>query len=211
MFAPQACVGQPPGEEWRHGRALVHKHTNIAIGRREQQRALEQAITKGAASEDFFGTAYGSHDGTFDGFKLGDANVQLDDTLLLIELETAKQYRATQIQPGPEPTPGPSPIPGPEPQPGPGPTPGRGPTPGPGPAPKAHTFIGTAEVNATAAKMRLVQIADEIISLLTSDPQATLQVTLEITAEFPAGVSDQIKRAVSENATSLKLKNVTWE
>ena len=42
MFAPQACVGQHPGEEWRHGRALVHKDTNIAVGRREQQRALEQ-------------------------------------------------------------------------------------------------------------------------------------------------------------------------
>jgi len=30
----------------------------------------------------------------FDGFKFGDANIQLDDTLLLIEPEAAKAYEA---------------------------------------------------------------------------------------------------------------------
>jgi uncharacterized protein len=34
---------------------------------------------------------------------------------------------------------------------------------------------------------------------------------VEIAATFPEGVSDQIKRAVSENATSLGFKNKTWE
>jgi hypothetical protein len=76
---------------------------------------------------------------------------------------------------------------------------------------KAKTFIGTAEVNAATAKVRLVQIAEEIISLLTSDPQATITVSVEINAQFPAGVSDQIKRAVSENAASLGFKNKDWE
>lgn len=33
--------------------------------------------------------------------------------------------------------------------------------------------------------MRLVPIAEEIISVLTGDPQATVNVTVEITAEFP--------------------------
>ena len=95
--------------------------------------------------------------------------------------------------------------------------------PGPGAAPppitpptqssasKAHTFIGTAEVNASTAKMRLVQIAEEIISVLASDSQSTVRVSVEITADFPDGVSDQIKRAISENATSLGFKNKTWE
>jgi hypothetical protein len=36
-------------------------------------------------------------------------------------------------------------------------------------------------------------------------------VSVEITADFPAGVSDHIKRAVSENANSLRFKNKTWE
>ena len=59
--------------------------------------------------------------------------------------------------------------------------------------------------------MRLIQLADEIISLLCSDPNATVKVSLEISAEFPDGVSDQIKRAVTENANSLGLKTKDWE
>jgi hypothetical protein len=41
------------------------------------------------------------------------------------------------------------------------------------------------------------------------NPQATVNVTLEITAEFPNGVSETTKWAVSENATSLGFKNKT--
>ena len=59
--------------------------------------------------------------------------------------------------------------------------------------------------------MKMAEVADEIIQLLTSDPNATLRVTLEISAEFPDGASDQIKRAVSENANSLGFKNQNWE
>jgi hypothetical protein len=59
--------------------------------------------------------------------------------------------------------------------------------------------------------MRLVQIAEEIIAVLASDPNATMRINLEINADFPAGASDQIKRAVSENATALGFKSKTWE
>ena len=59
--------------------------------------------------------------------------------------------------------------------------------------------------------MRLVEVADEIISILAGDPNASLNITLEINAEFPSGASDQIKRAVSENATSLGFKTKSWE
>jgi predicted AAA+ superfamily ATPase len=188
----------------------------IYLPRLKTRYVLEQAIVKGAASRDFFGTAYGQYGDTFDGFKLGDANVQLDDTLLLIELEAAKKYEAGQAAPViPTPQPGGSAEPGPSPF---EPTSGGSCTtlsPIPQPEPvavlKSKTFIGTAEVNAATAKMRLVQIAEEIISVLTADSQATVKVSVEITADFPEGVSDQIKRAVSENATSLGFKNKTWE
>ncbi len=186
----------------------------LYLPRLKSRNVLEQAILKGATSRDFFGTAYGQHEGTFDGFKLGDANIQLDDTLLLIELETAKQYEAAHL-PHPLPTSGapagPSGsqlstmLPGFEPASSPGKSAAMGIT------HKAHTFIGTAEVNASTAKMRLVQIADEIVSLLVSDPQASVRVSVEISAEFPNGVKDEIKRAVSENAASLGFKNKTWE
>jgi uncharacterized protein len=55
----------------------------LYLPRLKDRGVLAQAIVKGASTCDFFGTAYGEHDGKFDGFKLGDSNVQLDDTLLL--------------------------------------------------------------------------------------------------------------------------------
>lgn len=189
----------------------------LYLPRLKSRQVLEQAIVKGAGSMDFFGTAYGQYEGNFDGFKFGDANVQLDDTLLLIEPAVAKQYEIDH------PTP-PTPIPQPEisPKTPPGPyTPTTGgpettplPPPQPGQpvgAPKSKTFIGTADVNAATARMRLMEIAEEIISVLASDSQATVKVSVEITADYPGGVSDQIKRAVSENASTLGFRNKTWE
>jgi hypothetical protein len=186
----------------------------LYLPRLKERGVVAQAIVKGAGTRDFFGTAYGEHEGKFDGFKFGDANVQFDDTLLLIEPDTANAYEAANqpappsgpTPPGPVP-PGPTP-PGPVP---PGPTP-PGPTPpGPSPLPKAKSFHGSAEVAPAAAKMRLVQIAEEIISILTTDPNASVTVTVEISAEFPDGVSDQLKRAISENADTLGFKLKSWE
>jgi hypothetical protein len=82
---------------------------------------------------------------------------------------------------------------------------------GAGGAPKAHSFHGTVAVNAATAKLRLVQIADEIVSVLAADPNAEVKVSVEIQANFPNGAKDQTKRAVSENARTLGFKNADWE
>jgi hypothetical protein len=179
------------------------------------REVLGQAIVKGAGTKDFFGTAYGQSGETFEGFKFGDSNVQLDNTLLLIEPEAAKQYEALLAASAPRPQPGqgsggvgqPAPAGGVN-EDGPKPTPGQAPAPGSG---KARAFYGSAEVKASTAKMRLVQIAEEIVNVLASDPNATLKITVEINAEYPAGASDQIKRAVSENAANLGFKTKNWE
>jgi hypothetical protein len=76
---------------------------------------------------------------------------------------------------------------------------------------KAKSFHGSIQIAPSAAKMRLVEVAEEIISVLASDPNASINITLEINAEFPSGVSDQTKRAVSENAKSLAFKTNSWE
>jgi hypothetical protein len=190
----------------------------LYLPRLKSRNVLEQAIIKGAGSRDFFGTAYGQSGSGFDGFKLGDSNVQLDDTLLLIEPAAAGQYQASQAAAtttNPTSTPGTPAVVQPG-QTAPNPTGATGLFPTTTTAttvtpPKSRAFIGTAEVNASTAKMRLVQIADEIIALLASDSKASVKVSVEISAEFPAGVSDQIKRSISENATSLGFKNKTWE
>ena len=48
-----------------------------------------------------------------------------------------------------------------------------------------------------------MQFAEEIISVLTSDPNANVKAVLEVSAEFPDGVTDTVKRAGSENARRL--------
>jgi hypothetical protein len=45
------------------------------------------------------------------------------------------------------------------------------------------------EVNPATAKMRLVQLEEEIISNLAADPQAELKITVEINANFPNGAA----------------------
>jgi hypothetical protein len=100
--------------------------------------------------------------------------------------------------------------------PGGAPSSAEGPTPAGGAKPDATTkraksFHGSADVAAPAAKFRLVQIAEEIIALLNSDPNASIKVSVEISADFPDGATDQVKRAVSENAKSLNFGSAEWE
>lgn len=180
----------------------------LYLPRLKNRDVLAHAIRTGAASRDFFGTAYGQMSETFDGFQLGSTDVQFDDTLLLIEPTVARAYEEA-IKPSAA---TPEPIPG---------KPGRGGdaplaplAPSPSTAPslaKSRLFHASAEVPAATAKMHLVQLADEIVKVLCSDPNASVKVVLEISAEFPDGASDQVKRAVSENARSLKLKSGDWE
>ncbi|MBX3448931.1 MAG: ATP-binding protein [Planctomycetaceae bacterium] len=192
----------------------------LYLPRLKNRDVLAEAVRKGATSQDFFGTAYGQSGEKFEGFQFGDAEVQFDDTLLLIHPTAAADYQAAHAQPDSVPDPGPI-----SPEAGSGALPvgsgigssgidqpiGTGPVSAGASGAKPKTFFGSVEINPSTAKMRLVQIAEEIISVLTSDPNGTINVNLEINAEFPSGASDQIRRAVSENAAALGFKSKTWE
>lgn len=207
----------------------------LYLPRLKNRDSLVQAIRTGASSTDFFGTAYGLDGDKYTGFHVGEGNVQFDDTLLLIEPSAANDYalslkRAKEAKEaedaaklsGGDSTGGSSTG---------GTTTGgaagtgstlggqgTGTTGGSGaigngsaqPA-KPKSFHGSIQIKPNSAKVHLVSIAEEIISLLTADPNASLNITLEINAEFPNGAPDQTKRAVSENATSLGFKTKSWE
>ena len=189
----------------------------LYLPRLKDRGVIAQAIVKGAGTRDFFGTAYGEHDGKFDGFKLGDSNVQFDDTLLLIEPGVATAYEAANqlvvppvinpaaAEPGTSNTSVIQEPPG-NVQPPPGASP-----PSSSPPPRPKSFYGSANVTPATAKMRLVQIAEEVIALLAADPNAEVQVRLELHASFPQGAQDQTKRAVSENAKTLGFGTAEWE
>ena len=98
--------------------------------------------------------------------------MQFDDTLLLIEPEAAKRYEASQSK-ADEPTGGEAEPPHPTPSPS-------GSDRAAAPQAKVRSFHGMAEIPPATAKIRLVQLADEIISVLSSDPNAVVKVTVEI-------------------------------
>jgi predicted AAA+ superfamily ATPase len=216
---------------WKDGKPTVRAMSfwedtlrYLYLPRLKNRNTLSQAIRTGAASKEFFGIAYGLSGETFEGFKLGDDDVQFDDTLLLIEPETAKKYEGNIKNPvivstfenvGGSTTAGGttdsnSTIGG---KTNTGASSGTGKTGAIGTtaAAKPKAFHGSIQINPSTAKMRLVQVAEEIISVLASDPNASLNITVEINAEFPTGATDQIKRAVTENAVSLGFKTKDWE
>jgi hypothetical protein len=80
-----------------------------------------------------------------------------------------------------------------------------------GPTPKPHAFHGNVDIKAAAAKMRIVEVAEEIIAVLAADTNAKVKVAVEIQVTFSSGVTDQTKRAVTENARTLNFKNADWE
>ncbi len=201
----------------------------LYLPRLKNRDSLTQAIRAGATSRDFFGTAYG-HDGdTFTGFQIGEGNVQVDDTLLLIEPKAAIEYqlnleKAAMAKANSTETAGGLSTGGVTT----GGSTGNGSTTDGQTGAKANggtgtsggitnatsqpkSFHGSIQIKPSAAKMHLVQVAEEIVSLLAGDPNATLTIMLEINADFPAGASDQIKRAVTENATALGFKTRLWE
>lgn len=192
----------------------------LYLPRFRNREVLANAIRAGAGSREFFGLAYGQEGDRFDGFTLGGGDPVFDDTLLLIEPEAAKAYEAAH-RPASAPIQTPSTPPDVSTGSAPPHTVSEAPQPEFGLAPTAVSqppaiakptlFHGSAEIPAATAKMRLVQLADEIVSLLCSDPNASVRVVLEVSAEFPNGVTDSVKRAVSENAKILELKGAEWE
>lgn len=222
---------------WKEGKAIVGAMTfwedtlrYLYLPRLKNLDSLAQAIRTGAASTDFFGTAYGQEGDKYIGFHLGEANVQLDDTVILIDPKSANEYVVDMEQVEGATDAGATGIDG-------GgnaaggtatgsdfvtATPGTGPgTPvttagdstgdGNAKAIKSRYFHGSIQIKPLAAKMHLVQVAEEIIALLAGDPDTSLNITVEINAEFSSGASDEIKRAVSENATTLGFKTKSWE
>jgi uncharacterized protein len=204
----------------------------LYLPRLRDRNSLIQTINAGVATPDFFGTAYGVEGDRFVGFKLGDNNIQIDDTLILIEPSVAKSY-ALMLQAAANARQSDNIAPAErevasdllgskrvehshrlivdeviE-------TSGTGSSSSnkanPSISTAAKSFHGAIELKAAAAKMKLVQVVEEVISILAKDPNATVSVTLEINADFPLGVSDDLKRTVSENATTLNFKTKIWE
>ena len=123
-----------------------------------------------------------------------------DDTGLLVRPEIARrqidQETAPPVPAGtatanvPSTTPGPTP---PTPQPS-----------GPVQQPKPKRYHGTVILDPARVGRDAGRIADEVVTHLVGLVGSSVRVTLEIEAEIPAGVSDNVVRTVTENSRTLK-------
>jgi predicted AAA+ superfamily ATPase len=171
---------------------------------------LNQAVQRGAKSRDFFGTALEREGERWIGFQFGTELPTVDSNLILIEPGEAVRYEAVLArelenaipkQPTVEPK---QQVPGLK----------KDDFVVPPVVPQVDTkktFTGSVNVAQASFKMRLQDIANEILVHLASDPNVELEITLEISATFPKGVTTGIQRTVSENATSLGFTVKEWE
>ena len=124
--------------------------------------------------------------------------VTADDTGLLVRPELARQQidQETAAADG-----GNAGVPSPKPGGSPPPTAHQ---PGPVQQAKPRRYHGTVALDPERVGRDAGRIADEVITHLVGLVGSTVQVTLEIEANIPAGASDNIVRTVTENSRTLK-------
>ena len=75
----------------------------------------------------------------------------------------------------------------------------------------ARRFFGTVEIDADRAGRDMGRIAEEVLQHLTTLPRSKVRVTVEIEAEVPEGVPDDVQRIVNENGQTLRFKAYGFE
>ena len=176
------------------------------------QDVLLGAIAEGARYKDYFGYASSvSASGKYEGLRFGEptlpTSIHLDGVSVLVRPEAAQKQIDEEPGPAPGAAPGaqPSaasaavPIPGPE----------------SGPIPTAPRMLrryhGSAKLNPIRVGRDASTIAEEIIQQLAKLPGAQVEITLEIEADVPEGVPDDVVRTVTENGNTLKFTSQGFE
>jgi len=172
---------------------------------------LQRAISSGVRSGDYFGYADGKNVEDYKGLKLGQSvRVVIDNKSLIVELgaakadilkkeadkepgtvetegrtdgtETGKPYKGSKIPDKDE------------------------------PAEKKKTrFYGTVRLDPHTGRMDFDQIYDEVISQLISKAGSRVDLRLDIEARHKEGFTDNVQRAVRENAKALEFDSAEFE
>ncbi len=56
----------------------------------------------------------------------------------------------------------------------------------------------------------MIDISDKIISLLNENPFAQIDITVEINAVFPGGISNKIRNSIDDNAEKISNFSHEW-
>ena len=118
--------------------------------------------------------------------------ITLDDQSLLVQLEAARlqQEVETEEPPG-ERTEEPGPL--------------------PDPVPSSQRFFGAVQVNPERLGLEAGRIADEVLTHLTTQPGVRVEVSLEIKAMIPQGLTEDELRVIHENCSTLRFASFDFE
>jgi predicted AAA+ superfamily ATPase len=163
---------------------------------------LVDAIRNGVASltweSDTFAYAdgYDEKEARFVGLAAGQhVGVVLDGSSVLVKPEAAAaQLQKQGISTAKPPSPGPGPEPGPVPD-----------------EVLPRRFFGTIRIDATRMTRLSADIAEAIVQHLNSLPGAEVEIRLDIQAQVPEGVPENVVRTVNENAFTLKFDDFSFE
>lgn len=173
---------------------------------------LQATVASGATSRDFFGIASDWSDGEYRGFSIGKPAAVYMDALRLIEPRHAAAYEADTQAEATNETTGAGPIPGQD-----GKTPQRNESTAPQPPNSPSTrnqptrYFATAELDPVKAALEFSKLAQELIELFTSSPDARVRIKVDVEAEDARGFSETIVRAAKENAGHLGLRTSEFE
>jgi predicted AAA+ superfamily ATPase len=173
--------------------------------------AVQDGIGQITWSEHFaYAERYDVEKSRYIGLMAGEqSHIRLSGQGLLVKPGVAQRQLDREGEPaGGDGTPGPGPSHG-DFGPGPGPAP-----PGPKPPPPTRVvkyFSGSVELNPLQVASDASKIAEAVIQHLAGLPGAQVSVTLEIRATAPSGLSEQVRRTVGENASTLRFRNYHFE
>lgn len=191
----------------------------LYLPRLKDEEVFRRAVDKGSHSRDYFGLAHGKTGEGYQGFSFGSAaSVFLDATALLIEPKAAFAYaerkaeeQITAMKAAQPAIAGIAHLNNDNASVASAPPAGDKPFTYGATKPEVQVakamkrFFASHKLNPTKAKLEFNQIFDEIITQFNLDASSSMEISLDIRVSHPKGFSDSTRRAVSENAKTLKL------
>ena len=182
------------------------------LPRLRDETVFVATVQRGVAGGDCFGYATGvSDDGRYEGLTFGETApaIYIDAASVLVKPEAARaQLEAEGPKVGPQISEGGDAPPGETSETG-------GDSPGgdlkPPPAPKPRRFYGSVEIDPDRSGRDMEKVANEVLLHLTTLRKGKVKVTLEIEAETPEGVPDDVRLAIDENCRTLNFESHGFE
>ena len=170
---------------------------------------LLDTVREGVRTQEYFGYADSIDDnGRYTGLQFGSANrsIFLDDQSVLVKPDAAKKQLEADAEP-PEKDPEIDDPPGPPYIPG----GGGGTTPPTPPDSPPKRFYGSINLNPIRASRDAQQVIEEVVQHLTSLPNVTVEVTMEIEATVAEGFPKNTVDTVKANCQTLKFTSQGFE